>query len=604
MQANPFLNLLIDQVKPVSDESRVIKRLLNACVRERLLSYKLQQQRLTIDLPHNKKKIVIDHVRNDSLQKFKMKGEVKLISGDQSFKLTELQTLLVVITQELQDSIEPKQWQVFLQEMKQCAVHETLSFNQAKKYNEHLKKLIQQSGHLTLIDYLREHYSAEQQIVFFEQWAASGHPYHPCHKTKLGFNTEAILQYAPEFHQDIVLHLGAMAKSVASVISLGNVFDYCAWFAAEFPDQWVAWQAKLQTLNLSSTDFVPFFVHPWQFQNIVKPLFSELFTREKLFVFTDVGLSTKPSSSFRTLIPADTKAHIKLPVAVFSTSTLRTVSPASIHNGPACSKLLRDILAKEDEISRYCRLAEDICGVHVLGYESDTARNLSVLYRQNPVHHLQAQQMSILVAALFEISPATQLPLFIELLQNAVGPELEAAKKYFMQYCQVKLRAFFDLYLLYGIVLDAHQQNTLTVFENNHPVFMIIRDLGDIRLHMPTLNAAYGDFQVYPSAITTNDVDEATKKFIHCILQYHLGELVIMLADYYNVPETEFWSIVKQTILERFEAIRDRISPEYLQQISNMIFAEKWRLKGLMRMRMHNQNTDYIYIDFNNPLRG
>jgi len=596
---------LIDQTEFEQPQVRLIKRVLQACIREQLLSYTLYDQVLCIALPRLHKTIVIDQVRRSSLQKFKMKGVVKLAANDQTVALTDLHYLLSLLTTELQDSIEPVQWQVFLDEMDNCAVHDALSVKHMKKYNEHLAQIIQQSGQSTLIDFLRTHYSAEQQVLFFEQWAASGHPYHPCHKTKLGFNQQAVLKFSPEFNQDITLHVAALAKTAAHTASLDEALDYSAWFAQQFPQQWLAYQTKLSQHNLSSSDYLPMFIHPWQYENVVKQLFASLLTAKQLLVFTDIGLLTKASSSFRTLIAKEAggKPHIKLPVAVHSTSTLRTVSPASVRNGPACSKIIRAILAKESNISRYCKLAEDICGVHIAGYESDIARHLSVLYRENPAAYVNDKQMPMMVAALFETSPASKLPLFIELLHNAVGKELSAAKAYFDSYCAVKLQAFLDFLLLYGIALDAHQQNTLTVFEEDKPVFMITRDLGDIRIHTPTFKQAGLQFDAYPSAIMTDDADEVTKKFLHCVIQYHLGELVVVLAEHYQVPEVEFWRIVKDNILKRFAAVQDRISAERFQQVCDVIFAENLKLKGLMRMRMENQNTKYSYIDFNNPLR-
>ncbi|WP_267256364.1 IucA/IucC family C-terminal-domain containing protein [Coxiella endosymbiont of Ornithodoros maritimus] len=46
---------------------------------------------------------------------------------------------------------------------------------------------------------------------------------------------------------------------------------------------------------------------------------------------------------------------------------------------------------------------------------------------------------------------------------------------------------FWDLYLIYGIVLEAHTQNTLIVFKEEHPTRFINRDLGGIYIHTPTL---------------------------------------------------------------------------------------------------------------------
>ena len=77
----------------------------------------------------------------------------------------------------------------------------------------------------------------------------------------------------------------------------------------------------------------------------------------------------------------------------------------------------------------------------------------------------------------------TKRPLFIEIQQAATGEALTGAQAYFDDYCRIVIRAYFDLFLLYGIALEGHQQNTIAVFENDYPNYMIARDLGGLRIH-------------------------------------------------------------------------------------------------------------------------
>ncbi len=301
MQQVGMTSQLTDQTALKSSQ-RLIQRVLQACVREQLLSYTLYEQVLRIDLPRNHKSIVIEQVCRSSLQKFKMKGLVKLVAAKQVVVLTDLRYLLSLLTIELHDLVEPAQWQVFLDEMDNCATHDVLSVRHMKQYNEHLAQTIYRSGQTSLVDFLRAQYSVEQQVVFFEQWAASGHPYHPCHKTKLGFNKQAALKFSPEFNQDITLHLVAIAKTAAHMASLNGDLNYSEWFAQQFPEQWLLWQENLQQHHLLGDDYLPMFIHPWQYENVVKKLFAPLIATKQLLILTDVGLITKASSSFRTLI--------------------------------------------------------------------------------------------------------------------------------------------------------------------------------------------------------------------------------------------------------------------------------------------------------------
>ncbi|MDE5006983.1 ferric iron reductase, partial [Francisella tularensis subsp. holarctica] len=92
--------------------------------------------------------------------------------------------------------------------------------------------------------------------------------------------------------------------------------------------------------------------------------------------------------------------------------------------------------------------------------------------------------------------------------------------------------ACLDLYLLYGIALEAHQQNTLVVFKVNMPQKLLIRDLGGMRLHLPSFESSGFHFPKDTFSLTfTNSQSITRRKFIHACLQSNIGELVIKLSS-------------------------------------------------------------------------
>ncbi|WP_230593276.1 IucA/IucC family C-terminal-domain containing protein [Coxiella burnetii] len=105
----------------------------------------------------------------------------------------------------------------------------------------------------------------------------------------------------------------------------------------------------------------------------------------------------------------------------------------------------------------------------------------------------------------------------------------QKAFDYFKRHVALTLNAFLDLYLMYGIALEAHTQNTLIVFKEGCPTRFINRDLGGIYIHMPTLQQQ--DFtllQDVPTLILTSDPKVARYKILHTV--YYQSHLLLALA--------------------------------------------------------------------------
>lgn len=587
-------------------ETHIIKRLLHACVREQLLPYTIKGAQLQIALKRAQHSILAEEVQQFNLGKIRIDGNILLVNQHQSSIINDVNQLMGLIHHEINDTVEPQQWDQFVKEINNCYVNAAMVTAYVNQATYQLAHYGNQSSHHNFIDYVTSKYSVEEQLIFFESWAAKGHPYHPCHKTKLGFSRKAYLKFSPEFNQDIALPVAAIEKSLVHIESEEDVFDYSHWFAKQFPLQWEAWKEKLNSNKMQLSDYCPLFIHPWQYENVVTKLFQPLIKNKQLQLFPDIVITTKASLSFRTLIAKSNhqQPHIKLPVAVHSTSAMRTISPASVQNGPKLGKILKKIFAADNTFQQYIKLAYETCGLHIQHERADIAKHLGIIYRENPAKLVKNNELPIVVAALSEESPITQLPLMIEIIQMAVGNSISGAKDYFENYCRVVIHAYLDLFLLYGIALEGHQQNTIAVFERGHVKYMIARDLGGLRIHAPTLAAHGFDYKAHPdSATITNDRQEVTNKFLHTVIQYHLGEIILLLTEHYQTTEAEFWKILKNIIEQRFQDLKNRVEPVRWQQEYAAILNDDWQLKGLMRMRLNNVYSKYIYINLKNPLR-
>ncbi|VVC75755.1 Aerobactin synthase [Aquicella siphonis] len=586
-------------------ENQLIKRLLHACVREQLLSHVCKDSLLLISLPRSKKTIIASKVQQFQLGKLKIDGEIFLISQSQFQIITRVDHLLSLIRLELSDMIDPSQWDKFAAEINNCNINKNLVEGFSRNFNHQLARELSQFNANSLFEYVNSRLTPAEQLMFFESWAAKGHPYHPCHKTKLGFSTKAYQKYSPEFNQDILLPLAAVDKSIIH-LEKETEQDFTEWFSLQFPDAWKAWTEKMRASGLAADAFYPLFIHPWQYENVITKLFHTFIDNGKLIYFRDIYVTTKASLSFRTLMIKNDSGqpHIKLPVAVHSTSAMRTISPASVHNGPRLGKILRQILDQEKHFGGRLKLAYESYSMHVHFANPEIEKHLGIIYRDNPVNLLDKNETPIVVAALFEESPLHRVPLFIEMIHMGAGNSLNDAIAYFSEYCRIVIQAYLDLFLVYGIALEGHQQNTIAVFRHHHPVRMIARDLGGLRIHAPTLYEQGYILEAHPqSATITQDRQEVTNKFLHTVIQYHLGEIILLLAQEYRAPESVFWKLVKSILHARFHEIREKVNPQRWQEEYQAVMEDDWQIKGLMRMRLNNLYNKYIYIHLKNPLR-
>lgn len=483
-------------------------------------------------------------------------------------------------------------WQQFEYELDNSFENE-LSMNIYRGLRQkQLANTINSANYLNLWQWLTTTMSKNQQLAFLEQWGAVGHIYHPSSKTKIGLSKFENILYSPEFENEVNIIFGAIHKNIAHIEIIDNRIDnYQNWMIINYPEQYKIWYHELDNRGLDSNNYLMIPIHPWQAEHILPAKHKCLIDCQQLIIINDCKYTTKPSMSFRTMLPVATKdktlmPHIKLPVAIHATSVTRTVSPESVKTGPRISKILLEILAKENHLAKNMDILADIAGIHTTkACRKDDIRQLSAIFRTNPEELLDSDEVACPLASLFVKTPQNQALIcdILELLDYNQPSQILA---YFRKYTQITLTACLDLYLLYGIALEAHQQNTLVVFKENMPQKLLIRDLGGMRLHLPSFEASGFHFPKDTFSLTfTNSQTITRRKFIHACLQSNIGELVIQLSSHYKIAEGRFWTIVKGEIHQRFEYLKPRISPDKYKQEYAQILEKPWSIKALTRMR-------------------
>ncbi len=92
-------------------------------------------------------------------------------------------------------------------------------------------------------------------------------------------------------------------------------------------------------------------------------------------------------------------------------------------------------------------------------------------------------------------------------------------------------------------------------------------------------------------------------QLLYTVYQLHLGEIILLLANYFNCEEKPFWKIIRKVTEQRFYALKDRMCPITWKKEFNTILNSHWPVKALLRMRLEkNYLRDGLFSQIANPL--
>jgi siderophore synthetase component len=585
-----------------------LRQLLIAFLRERVLEHYYQVGNLIFKLPRLNGSICVSQVKLNSLLRFTEFEKVFLI--DRKKNITELITdpinLLEIVKKELDTIFDIEQWEKVSKEVNNHIQNTILITRQKDKLRAELFPFYPDKHKNYFSEFPEKNKNLLDCSFKFEQLSFNGHPYHPFAKTKVGFSTEDILRYTTEFRPKVIILLAAVRKKTMCMETTQSKFVFSDWFSEHYPSAWNLWLNELEKKNLNQKDYIPFPVHPWQAANIVKDLFADHIKANDIILFDNVGIDASPTSSFRTLAPIENwhAPYIKLPIGIYASGVFRALSVNSIKNTPKITQIMKNILLKENTIAERLAILPEVCGLYLNSVEDDKARHFTVIFRENVINYLSKEEIAVVVSALFEKSLESNTSLFIELIKLAGCLNYQDALNYFNQYVDLVLGSYLDLYLIYGIALEGHQQNTLAIFQNGHIKRFIARDFDGIEIYADSLNShALTLSDLLSPPFVTHNKTTVRNQLLHTVYQLHLGELVLLLAAHFNCEERFFWAIIRKKTEERFAALKKQVDLIRWEEEYNAILKADWPVKALFRMRLEKQYVrEGIFSYISNPL--
>lgn len=405
-------------------------------------------------------------------------------------------------------------------------------------------------------------------LVFFEQWVIDGHPLHPGSKIKLGLVDEEARAYSPEWGARVDVRLVVLPKE--RVVTSGERLTDL--IVAEHP----------QVSVPEGHEVMP--VHPWQAEHVLD---------ERLLPVT---IAARPLMNFRTLAPEPRPdlpfpSHLKTAVNIQFTGAVRGVSAHTAHNGPEVSRLLAEILRRENGFGRRLDIAAERAG----SCDPALGGSLGAVVRANPEAGLTPGELAMPAAALYAASPTSEGAILGELLD---GPS--AAIAFAADYARVSVEPLLTLLTRYGVALEAHPQNVVLVMRDGMPVRLVVRDFGAIRINHARLARHGLQARVQPgSAISAASPAELRAKLYFSFFTNHLGEVLACAARATGVDQDQLWAPFVTEVRRVFAGLRDE---PCARADAAALLDRPLPLKTVLEMRLTGAVTHERFTAVPNPM--
>ncbi|MGH8075704.1 MAG: IucA/IucC family protein [Lysobacter sp.] len=351
------------------------------------------------------------------------------------------------------------------------------------------------------------------------------HPYYPTARAKFGFDEAALRAYAPEFDPSFELH-------------------------------WLAVPIEHLTLTTPPPGFWPHLSElgfPASIDNTHSALPVHPLTWSRLDEFSlpqgtlrapASYLRVRPTLSVRTVMPVDhPHHHIKLPLLMrtLGALNLRLIKPSTLYDGHWFQRVLEAIADIDPGLRRRFLHVDEAHGGH-----AEEATHLAYLVRTYPssLH----EDTLVPVAALCGAMPDGRSMAAHLADRFNRGDLLAWWRTYAHLLCDVHLR----LWLVYGIALEANQQNAVLIYRAGAAPRLLMKDNDAARVLVPRLRSrlttidAYGPLR--DERIPVSDDAALARMFCTITLQLVLLAVLEGVADNDGEMRTAMYQALRDAL--------------------------------------------------------
>ena len=476
-----------------------------------------------------------------------------------------------------------------------------------------------------------------------EGYLSAGHPYHPCFRSRIGFDLQDNHRYGPEFEQDIEVVWLAVKKELLVSNTTTNI-ALNTWIEryvdtdkfAELNERLTHILSQADQVNNENTagsideqsvdgydyddDYGLIPAHPWQWQHTLVQALQPLLATQEIIYLGSLGNQYRAQQSIRslTMMSDDSnpkanrdKAYLKLSMHLINTSSTRILAKHTVMNAAVVTNWLNQLIANDPTAERLqiAFLGETV-GVSLdhevlqdRGYQHPNIYGgLGAIWRENVNQYLSESQTAFPLNGVSHIHADGS---------RLIEPWLDryGVQAWVEQLIKVTVTPLLHILFGYGTALECHAQNIVLVHENGYPVKVLLKDLHDGVRYSPahlTQQHLRPDFYRLPPAhaalnrgsfIETEDTDGIRDMTVACLFFVALSDIAIFMQTHYHYSEVAFWQQVADCI-----ASYQADHPEHQTRFDLFdLFAEQTRIESLAKRRLFGDKVFPIkYI--NNPL--
>jgi 2-[(L-alanin-3-ylcarbamoyl)methyl]-3-(2-aminoethylcarbamoyl)-2-hydroxypropanoate synthase len=395
-----------------------------------------------------------------------------------------------------------------------------------------------------------------------ETGMVDGHPYHPCYKSRVGFDLEDNQRFGPEFSPSVrPVWVAAHRDWTRQAASAG--LNVTAFLREEIGEPtWATWAREIQRRGATPDQYVLVPVHPWQWREQVAPLLFDHVRSRRLIPLGASPDAYRPQQSIRTLanLSCPRKASLKHALSIVNTSTSRILAPHTVENAPAISDWLHDIVASDPFLGSEARpiILREVLGAAYDPPEPEPLQNRSYglvasIWRESLHLHLETGDSAAPWNALTHMDRDGRPLIEPWIQEHGIDP-------WVARLLEVGVLPVVHFLVRHGIALEAHAQNMVLVHRAGLPRRVALRDFHDgIRFAPEHLARPDRQPELRPtperharinrsSFLVASDPDGVRDFVLDALLFVNLSELAMFLADRFAYSEDRFWNALVEQL--------------------------------------------------------
>ncbi|MEV8315701.1 IucA/IucC family siderophore biosynthesis protein [Streptomyces sp. NPDC059900] len=399
----------------------------------------------------------------------------------------------------------------------------------------------------------------------------TGHPWLVLNKGRIGFSASDTAQWAPESRRTTRLPWIAVHADLAAYRGVAGLATAEELYTRELPSATrEAFADILRARGLDPHAYLYLPVHPWQWDDIVLPLFAPSVAAGKIVPLAADSDLRLPQQSIRTFLNLSRpdRHTVKLPLSVLNTLVWRGLPTERTLAAPAVTAWMHAVRDADPFLRDECRviLLGEVASVTVEHPLYDGLPEapyqykelLGAIWREPITRYLAPGERARTLASLLQTDPQGRAFVAELVERSRLAPEVWLRRLF-----AALLPPLLQFLYRYGTVFSPHGENAIVVFDDRDvPVRLAVKDfVDDVNVSAEALPEHASMPDDVRDVLLTERPDFLTQ-FIHSGLFVGVFRYLAPLCHaQLGIPETEFWDLVRAEILRhqaRAPQLRER----------------------------------------------